>query len=350
MNSNIFIVDDDASSRDTLESILYNQGYALHFAENGQQALQKMETLRPDLIILDVMMPGMDGFEVCRHIRATAELAEIPIILLTALDDHASRLKGIEAGADDFLSKPIERQELRARVHTITRLNRYRIMLDQRESLREMAQHLVNAQEEERLRISRELHDELGQSLTAHLIGLRLLSSDLPLPITSVRERLNKLSVDTIETLNRMRLLAQDLRPPIIDTLDLASALRSYCQEFGRRSRMPIQFEAEPIPSISDTYAITFYRFLQESLTNIIRHAHASQAWVELTVDDNNLLLIVQDNGQGIDPSVSNSKGIGIQGLKERLTVVGGKLTIRSIPERGTIITACLPIEKTEAK
>ena len=83
----------------------------------------------PDLILLDVMMPGMDGFEVCRSLRADPLLAEVPVVMVTALDDRDSRLQGIEAGADDFVSKPFDRVELRARVRTIARLNRYRQLL-----------------------------------------------------------------------------------------------------------------------------------------------------------------------------------------------------------------------------
>lgn len=135
MNSIILIVDDNAASRETLESILTAENYTLQMAEDGFQALHKADALHPDLILLDVMMPGMDGFEVCRRLRTTPGLAEIPVILLTALDDTASRLEGLEAGADDFISKPFDRQELRARVRTITRLNRYRTLLEQRESL-----------------------------------------------------------------------------------------------------------------------------------------------------------------------------------------------------------------------
>lgn len=128
----ILIVDDTATGRDILEALLQSPAYQLAFAGNGAEALVQAEALTPDLILLDVMMPGMDGFEVCRRLRANPRLAEIPIILVTALDDRASRLRGIEAGADDFVTKPFDHAELRARVRTITRLNRYRRLVDER--------------------------------------------------------------------------------------------------------------------------------------------------------------------------------------------------------------------------
>lgn len=131
-NSTILIVDDEPVGRDALEMLLTPQGYNLAFAGNGLETLAKATELTPDLILLDVMMPGMDGYEVCRRLRADPLLAEVPIIMVTALDDRDSRLEGIEAGADDFVSKPFNRTELRTRVKTITRLNRFRRLLAER--------------------------------------------------------------------------------------------------------------------------------------------------------------------------------------------------------------------------
>ena len=130
--STILIVDDDSVERETLRALLMERGYNLAFAPNGAEALEKAATLAPDLILLDVMMPGMDGFEVCQRLRADPLLAEVPIIMVTALDDQSTRLRGLEVGADDFLTKPYDHLELRARVRTITRLNRYHRLLVER--------------------------------------------------------------------------------------------------------------------------------------------------------------------------------------------------------------------------
>jgi DNA-binding response OmpR family regulator len=128
----ILIVDDEPAGRDTLEALLTGRGYELFFAGDGREALVQARRAAPDVILLDVMMPGLDGFEVCRQLRGDPLLAEVPVIMVTALDDRASRLEGIEAGADDFVTKPYDRVELRARVRTITRLNRYRRLLAER--------------------------------------------------------------------------------------------------------------------------------------------------------------------------------------------------------------------------
>jgi signal transduction histidine kinase len=344
MASKILIVDDEPAGIATLEAVLDGAGYQLEFAQDGVSALEKARKLLPDLILLDVMMPGMDGYDVCRRIRATPELAEAPIIILTALDDYESRLTGLNAGADDFFSKPVDRQELTARVRTILRLNRYRTLLNQREQLREMAGRMVEAQELERRHISRELHDDMGQSLTAHILNLQNLLSDIPMTTEVLQERLKGLMAETVETLGKMRLMAQNLRPPILEALDLRAALENYCLEFSARTRVELTFEAEPaIPATSDVNMITLYRFLQEALTNVTRHAQASKIWVELSVEENWISLTVQDNGVGFDHT-AKAKGIGITGLEERLTLVGGTLLLNSTAERGTIISARLPL------
>ena len=125
-NAKILIVDDSSTARETLGALLYSPDYDLYFASNGQEALEKANKVIPDLILLDVMMPDMDGYEVCESLRQDKVLAEVPIIMVTALDDRKSRLRGIRAGADDFISKPFDTAELGARIQMIVRLNRYR--------------------------------------------------------------------------------------------------------------------------------------------------------------------------------------------------------------------------------
>lgn len=129
----LLLVDDQVRGIDALASVLEPEGYRLMFANNGATAILAAQSAVPDLVLLDVMMPEMDGFEVCRRLRDDPRLALVPIVLVTALDDQSSRLRGIEAGADDFITKPFNRAELRARVRTITRLNRFRTLLDERQ-------------------------------------------------------------------------------------------------------------------------------------------------------------------------------------------------------------------------
>lgn len=132
MTGTILIVDDERAGRETVEAILEGDDYTLMMASNGREALEIAQSVQPDVILMDVMMPGMSGFEACRRIRSNPGLAEIPIIVLTALDDRKSLLDALESGADDFITKPVDRYELRARLAGIMRLNRYRKLLQER--------------------------------------------------------------------------------------------------------------------------------------------------------------------------------------------------------------------------
>jgi len=128
----ILVADDDRGVRDMFSSFLVGPDYRLLFAKNGKEAVEAALAHAPDLVVLDIMMPEMDGFEVCRRLRSDPRTREIPILIVTALNDHRSRLSGIEAGADDFISKPFDLDELAARIKSITRLNRYRTLLSER--------------------------------------------------------------------------------------------------------------------------------------------------------------------------------------------------------------------------
>ena len=145
MTSKVLIVDDEYSGRQTLESVLEGEGYELEMAENGMEAIEKAQKSLPDVILLDVMMPGMTGFEVCKHIRNDPQMAEIPIIVLTALDDRESMLTALKSGADDFISKPFDRYELRARLLGITSLNRYHKLIQERKKLQDANSQLLKA-------------------------------------------------------------------------------------------------------------------------------------------------------------------------------------------------------------
>ena len=133
--SKVLIIDDEPIARESLEALLMGENYDLYFAASGVEGLRKAAELRPDAILLDVMMPGMDGFEVCQRLRADAELEQVAIIMITALDDRSSRLAGLRAGADEFLSKPFDSVELKTRLQTIARLGRYRRLLAERTRL-----------------------------------------------------------------------------------------------------------------------------------------------------------------------------------------------------------------------
>jgi len=122
MPPKILVVDDTPHNVKMLVDLLAAKGYATVTASSGQEGLDRVEAERPDLVLLDVMMPGMDGYEVCRRIRANPEYGILPVVMVTALDPTRERIKGLEAGADDFLTKPVNMAELIARVRSLLRI------------------------------------------------------------------------------------------------------------------------------------------------------------------------------------------------------------------------------------
>jgi signal transduction histidine kinase len=156
---------------------------------------------------------------------------------------------------------------------------------------------------------------------------------------------LQALYEQSFEVSVKIRRLARDLRPPVLDALGLKVAMQTYCTEFTRRTHLRVIFEADSsLPDFQDAYNITLYRTLQEALTNVVKHARASQVWVELSVEENTVNLTIQDNGIGFSAEKPKSNGIGLAGLRERITIAGGTLNISSIPRHGTILTAQFPL------
>jgi DNA-binding response OmpR family regulator len=182
----ILIVDDEPISCETLEALLLGQGYHITYVHNGEEALVQALQLEPDLILLDVMMPGMDGFEVCKNLRVDPFLGEVPIIMITALDDRDSLLRAIEAGADDFVTKPFDRFILKARVKSIIRLNRYRRLLVER-TYRNGAEEEIDRRNNELTLLNRVIMASAEISNTEEMLHLacEALAEALDLPQAS---------------------------------------------------------------------------------------------------------------------------------------------------------------------
>jgi signal transduction histidine kinase len=166
-------------------------------------------------------------------------------------------------------------------------------------------------------------------------------------------ERLQALHDQTYDIFIKIRSLAQDLRPPILDALGLKVSMQTYCTEFTRRTHLPITFEVdESLPVLPDIYNITLYRVLQEAFSNIVKHANASHVWVDLSREDDNIILTVQDNGLGFRTGFrtqeARSNGMGLSNMRERVTIAGGSFSISSDQRRGTILTAQFPLPASQ--
>ncbi len=216
----------------------------------------------------------------------------------------------------------------------------------QRKRLRVLADRLQSAQEDERLRISRELHDEAGQSLTSLKISLDLLAKELPPEQEATRERLADLSKLTGRTMDNLRALAHDLRPPGLDSFGLNVALEGLCHDFAERTGLRIDFRGVELPDLPTSLSLSMYRFTQEALTNVAKHAQAQRVSVLMRSDDNVLTLDIADDGRGFhyEPE-AGGPGVGLVSMQERTDLLGGVLDIDSVPGRGTRLVARVPID-----
>jgi signal transduction histidine kinase len=215
-----------------------------------------------------------------------------------------------------------------------------------RERLRRLTQQVVSAQEEERRRLSRELHDEAGQALTALKISLDLIQSDLPVEAGSLRQRLAEAGALTETTMEQIRLLAYGLRPPALDAVGLSYTLEGLCRDFAERTQLSIGYAGAELPVLPEAANMCLYRVLQEALTNVAKHADANQVRVALRCDTETVNLLVEDDGQGFEVQAGTSAGIGLLGMQERIELLGGQLEIESWPGQGTRLTAHIPLQR----
>ena len=218
----------------------------------------------------------------------------------------------------------------------------------ERERLRRLTMRVVSEEEEERHRVSRELHDEAGQALTALKISLGLVHSDMPEDAGTLRDTLAGAVAMTETTMEKIRLLARGLRPPELDAVGLNDTLEGYCREFAQRTHLDITYAGEVSLELSDAVTICLYRFLQEALTNVARHAEATRVGVSLRQGSNAVTLSVEDDGKGfVNPPIIHSGdkglGIGLIGMQERFELLGGRVDIQSAPGEGARLVASVP-------
>jgi signal transduction histidine kinase len=234
----------------------------------------------------------------------------------------------------------------------IIRLNRqtrerYFEVARNRQALQQLSARLVDAQETERRTISRELHDEVGQSIGALLVDVGRLTSALPDARPEVKRQLESIKSVAERTFRSVRNIALLLRPSMLDDLGLAAALEWQAREVSRSSEMEVSVDSEQIPEqLPDEYRISIYRLVQEALNNAVRHSGAKNATVAVETLPRSIVVRVADNGRGFD--ARRSRGMGLLGMEERVRRLGGTLSVDSQPGKGTTITAELPIATGE--
>jgi len=247
------------------------------------------------------------------------------------------------AAAFDEMATALER-------HEVQHHQAEKELRDSREQLRNLSLYLQTAREEERSRIAREIHDELGQALTALKIDLGWMSKRLLDDQHSLRDKSNAMSrlIDTIvQTVQR---LSSELRPGILDDLGLAAAIEWEAGEFQKRTGIQCRVVINPEDLVlSKDKSTAIFRIFQEALTNVIRHAGATMVETRLEQQDNTVVLEVKDNGRGItEKQVSDPKSFGLIGIRERVGFWGGEVNIQGVKNRGTTVTVKLPLDGEE--
>ena len=272
-------------------------------------------------------------------------------LALSPLDTLAATVEGVRQG--DFHARARETRvrdpqtdELRETLNAmLDAVERYRYEVQQ------LSQAAISAQEEERKRIARELHDETAQSLTSLLVRLRI--AERASSVAEMRAAIAEIRDLTTRTLDEVRNLAVELRPSALDDLGLVPALRWYTRQYANRYGIIVDFEAadlgERLPS---SVELVFYRVIQEALTNVAKHADAHRVSVRLERSGDDVRATVEDDGRGFDVAStlrSRERGLGLFGMHERLTLVGGDVRIESETGRGTRVVAEVPLGAARA-
>lgn len=353
----ILIADDEPVNLLVLQQHLASQPYRLIQARTGTEALELALRSKPDLMLLDVMMPGLSGVEVCRQLRERFNPSELPVLLLTAKSAPQDLADGFEAGANDYLTKPILRSELLARVRIQLQLSQLNLSLEalvaERTAALEKAnrklsssmQETVDAMTEisvleERNRIAQEIHDIVGHTLTVINIQIeaakRLLTQNQELGL----EKLELSQALVRKSLSEVRESVRMLRDRGTEG-NLRDAMLQLLQDTRQAAGVEIDEEVDVLPELEAQQRRALYRALQEGLTNGIRHGGSTRFRFRLTCRERELIFELSNNGRRFD---AEEMGFGLRAMSERVQHLGGTLQIAPDGDTGCRITLMLPV------
>jgi signal transduction histidine kinase len=342
---NILMVDDQPGKLLSYEAMLGQLGENLIKAYSGMEALELLLKTDVAVVLMDVSMPGMDGFETAQMIHDHPRFQNTPIVFISGIHvTDLDRLKGYQHGAVDYLSVPVVPEFLRAKVKVFVELHR------KTRQLQTLNARMTVLQEEERRRIARELHDSVGQLLAAISMNSVLVENESHKLSPDAARRLSENAVMVEEANKQVRTISHLLHPPLLDEVGLASALQWYVEGFSVRSKIDARLDIpKEFSGLSKDMELSIFRVVQECLTNIHRHASSPTAGIRIVQEEACLRVEIEDTGKGIPTereSVLGSSaqgGVGLRGMRERLRQVGGTLQIRSNGQ-GTRVTAMLPV------
>jgi signal transduction histidine kinase len=344
-------VEDAADDGELVLLELEAAGYQVDYQRVETAASMEAALASPrDVVVSDFNLPSFDAYGALRLLQASGQ--DIPFIVVSGVIGEMVAVSLMKSGAHDYVMKgqlarlapAIEREIREAAVRRQRRQEALALAESQRQ-LQELSGFLQQAREQEGTRIARELHDELGQALTALRIDIQWLERKLPGCDEPVGARLANMRRTVDQTVETVRRISENLRPGMLDDLGLAAAVESHVAKFARHSGIACDLAMNRDEyALDDATATALFRVLQEALTNVARHAQARRVAVSLQDRPGQIVLAVQDDGCGLPPpGAGRRRGYGLLGMAERIKLLGGRLDISGAPGAGTRIEACLP-------
>ncbi len=352
----ILLLEDNAPHAELVEHFLRESGLLFNLARVETHAgyIEQLEQHPPDMILSDYALPSFDGYAALAI--AKEKVPNIPFIFVTGTMGEEVAIETLKNGATDYVLKtrlgrlgPAVHRALRESADRRERQraeDKLRKSLDQ---LRALSNYLQYVREEERTRIAREVHDELGQALTGLKLDLSWLATKLAARNREpVQEKIRTMTDHIDETIQTVRRIATELRPGILDSLGLIAALEWQANEFQSRTGIPCVVTTTVADTLWDQqFSTGVFRIFQETLTNVIRHTKATRVDVAFAEEGDSLVLTVRDNGRGIsEEEIANTRSIGLVGMRERARLIGGDLVLQGAPGRGTTVTLRVPLNR----
>ena len=339
---NILLIDDEPGKLLTYEVMLDEIGENLIKARSGMEGLEQLLKHDIGLVLMDVCMPGMDGFETAQMIHEHPRFQNIPVIFISGiLVTDLDRLKGYRYGAVDYVSVPVVPELLRAKVRVFVDLHR------KTRQLEVLNARMTMLRDDERRRIARELHDSVGQLVAAMAMNNALVEAESDKLTSEGANSVAQNAVLISEIGKQVRTISHLLHPPLLDEAGLASALRCYVEGFAARSKIDARIEMPTIlQRLPSDIELTLFRVVQECLTNIHRHSGSPNAAIRVLTEGASIRVEIQDSGKGMAPEKAFDlcqAGVGLRGMRERLRAIGGTLKIDS-GISGTRVIASTPI------
>jgi two-component system, sensor histidine kinase and response regulator len=345
----ILIVDDTPDNLRLLSTLLSEQGYKVRSVINGTAALMGAEAQPPDLILLDVNMPGMNGYEVCRLLKDQAQTIDIPVIFLSASHEVIDKVKAFAVGGVDYICKPFQVEEVLVRIETQLSIRRLQAKLQQALAYEQSLNHQIESMAaiEERNRIAREIHDSLGHSLTALTVQLQAALSVIQTDSVQAQVFLTQAYQLSKTATQEARQSVKALRVDQPAQPSLEATITDLAEEFRQVTGITPIVQIDLKKCIPLSVSKTIHRIVQEALTNIAKHAQATQVQIDLVTihhaSGDCLCLTLKDNGRGFDCH-QHTAGFGLQGMQERVAALAGEFHLTTTPGAGCQIEVRCPL------